>query len=233
MKLFKFFLWAMLVAAPFEFSFGEESVDDKLTTSSSDVQSDKEFNDEELKKNLTTLRTTSESLYVKEGTGEIVFKGSVAAVALTSNDDVLLDEQTSAIGETEEFLLCTDLLTVNLTTGDKGDKKNIESVSAVGSVIVVQSNRIIRGANALYDRSSALVRVLGNARIEECSNVVEGTEIVLDITDDTARVEGGMTATVRTLIGVEANNCVIDDFFKLKSGELSGGDICTKFKKEL
>lgn len=230
----------MLIAAPFGSAFGDEPLTDIVNETPNDGSSfgnepyttepgtDGPVTGEPAKKSLTILRATSESLFVKEGTGEIVFKGSVAAVALT-NPSSVVDSISAA--EAEEFLLCTDLLTVNVT--ESGGRKNIKSVAAIGSVVVIQSNRVIRGANALYDKSTALVRVLGNARIEECSNVVEGTEVVLDITDDTARVEGGMTATVRTLIGVEANHCVIDDFFKLKSGELSGRDICTKFKEEL
>jgi lipopolysaccharide transport protein LptA len=111
------------------------------------------------------LVITSETLEVDNKLGRVLFKGNVIAE--------------------EEFLLCSDELYLGY-----GDGTQLDSMVAIGGVVIVHGERVSGADRAEYKRDDRIIVLTGSAVIVECGDTVRGERIEIYLDEERAVVNG-------------------------------------------
>ncbi len=101
-----------------------------------------------------------------------------------------------------QSLLKADKLIVYLDENKKANK-----IEAVGNVSYLEGNRRGKAERAEYDLKTEIITLIGNARVEEGSNFVEGDEIIYYKREERA-IAIGKNSRVRSFYVEEKNEKV-------------------------
>ena len=118
---------------------------------------------------------TAQRIEVQDRADRAVFVGAVHA----TQADLQLD---------------TDRLTVaysNKPTGGAGPGVQIHRLDAAGGVVVRSPSETAKGDFGIYDIDRRLITVLGNVQLNQGSNQVNGSRLVIDLDSGRAVIDGG------------------------------------------
>lgn len=121
------------------------------------------------------VRITSDRMEATGDSNLVVFKGNVKVI--------------------EEFTLYSDELQIRY-----GEGRDIDTITALGSVRIVQGQRKATSEKAVYDRTARVLVLTGSPTVTQCGDRVSGNKITLYIDEDRAQVEGGGDGRVRAVI---------------------------------
>ncbi len=112
------------------------------------------------------LVITSDSLEADNKKGIVIFRGNVIAE--------------------EEFLVCSDKLTLGLGAAEQVDK-----IVALGDVRILYDNKVAGAERAEYVSESRKLVLTGSAVVVECEDRIQGERIEVFLDEDRAVVDGG------------------------------------------
>ncbi|WP_458389721.1 LptA/OstA family protein [Sphingomonas sp. F9_3S_D5_B_2] len=95
-----------------------------------------------------------------------------------------------------DLTLDTDRLTVAYaskpsTSGGNGSGVQIHRLDAAGGVVVRSPSETAKGEFGIYDIDRRLITVLGNVQLNQGSNQVNGSRLVIDLDSGRAVIDGG------------------------------------------
>ena len=125
--------------------------------------------------NGSTVTVTSDKLAVDNRLGTVLFTGNVAAE--------------------QDFLLCSDELYLRYN-----DKREVESITATGSVRIFRDNKESFSRKAVYDRKARTIVITGDAVFKQCADTVRGEKIVVYLDEDKALVDSKGSGRVKAVI---------------------------------
>lgn len=100
------------------------------------------------------------------------------------------------IAKQGDITIYADKITVNYGN-TKGD---VEKIEAVGSVRIVETNRIGVSSQAIYDSRAGLITLTGSPKVIQGDDTVTGKIITYYIDDDKSVVSGGGDSRVEAII---------------------------------
>lgn len=95
-----------------------------------------------------------------------------------------------------------DRLTVKYT----GPQRDIQQMTAEGSVRIVQGKRVATGDKAVLYRADDRVVLTGSPRVSEGDNFIQGQEITLYLKDQRSVVTGGAGGRVNAIFTPQTEN---------------------------
>ena len=102
-----------------------------------------------------------------------------------------------------------------------GGSQSISKLDATGGVKVTQKDQIATGDTAHFDMRANTVTLIGNVKVIQGKNVMQGDRLVVDMTSGISRVEG--KGPVRLLIDQESNTNAPGGATPAKPGAAAGG----------
>ncbi len=96
----------------------------------------------------------------------------------------------------EDVTIYSDKLVIYY--GDKQDQ--VDKIEAIGSVRILQTNRIGTGGHALYESREGKITLSGNPKVTQDKDSITGKVIVYYLDDDRSVVIGGENARVEAVI---------------------------------
>jgi lipopolysaccharide export system protein LptA len=116
---------------------------------------------------------SSDRIEVQERADRAVFVGNVHAV----QGDLTMD---------------TQRLTVAYSTAQaKGSNVQINRLDAAGGVVVRSPSETAKGDIGIYDLDRKLITILGNVQLNQGTNQINGSRLVIDLDSGRAVVDGG------------------------------------------
>ena len=101
----------------------------------------------------------------------------------------------NAIATQDDVTIYGDRLTVKYT----GEKRDIEQVTAVGAVRIVQGTRVATGAKAVLYHAEERIVLTGSPKVSDGNNFVQGQEITIYLNDQRSVVTGGAGGRVNAV----------------------------------
>jgi lipopolysaccharide export system protein LptA len=86
-----------------------------------------------------------------------------------------------------------------------GGSSSIKRLEARGSVVVTQKDQIVTGETAIFDTKANLMTMQGGVVLTQCSNVLKGDRLKVDMTTGVSRVESD-SGKVQGLF-IQGQNC--------------------------
>lgn len=78
---------------------------------------------------------------------------------------------------------------IQAATPGPGGSSSIRRLEAKGSVVVTQKDQIVTGETAIFDTKANLITMTGGVVLTQCSNVLRGDRLLVDMTTGVSRVE--------------------------------------------
>jgi len=100
------------------------------------------------------------------------------------------------VARQEDVTIYSDKLVIYY--GDKQDQ--VDKIEAIGSVRILQTNRIGTGGHALYESREGKITLSGNPKVTQDKDSITGKVIVYYLDDDRSVVIGGENARVEAVI---------------------------------
>ncbi|MCC8935266.1 LPS ABC transporter substrate-binding protein LptA [Bradyrhizobium sp. Arg68] len=92
-----------------------------------------------------------------------------------------------------------------------GGSSSIKRLEAKGSVVVTQKDQTVTGETAIFDAKANLITVLGGGGVQvvltQCSNVLRGDRLRVDMTTGVSRVDSESTGKVTATTGSGGQDC--------------------------
>ena len=70
-----------------------------------------------------------------------------------------------------------------------GGSSSIKRLEARGNVVVTQKDQVVTGETAIFDTKANLMTMQGGVVLTQCSNVLKGDRLKVDMTTGVSRVE--------------------------------------------
>ena len=121
------------------------------------------------------VNIVSDRMEADRGSNLVVFTGNVVAE--------------------EDFTICSDELNVAY-----GADKEINEITARGSVRIFQEDKTSTSRSAVYRRKERTITLTGDPVVRQCTDTVKGDKIIVYIDEDRALVESGKGGRVRAVI---------------------------------
>ena len=106
----------------------------------------------------------------------------------------------NAVANQDDVTIHGDLLTVKYT----GEKREIETVVAEGSVRITQGTRVATGEKAVLYHVEERIVLTGSPKVSDGDNFVHGQEITLYLNDQRSVVTGGAGGRVNAVFTPQA-----------------------------
>jgi lipopolysaccharide export system protein LptA len=124
------------------------------------------------------IRINSTTLEVREKEKRATFSGNVHLV----QGDTTLKSKTLEVYYDDDG---------SGPSGSQQSGQQIRLLEAKGDVLVTQKEQTVTGETGLFDVRANTVRLTGNVVITQCSHVVRGDLLTVDLTTGVSRVESG------------------------------------------
>lgn len=121
------------------------------------------------------VTVTSDTMEANTAGNTVIFRGNVAAV--------------------EDFTICSDELNIHYDAN-----RDVSKIEASGAVRIFQDEKKSTAARAVYDRKERVIVLTGEPQVTQCSDVIKGDRITVNIDDNNAVVESGAGKRVRAVI---------------------------------
>lgn len=121
------------------------------------------------------VTVTSDTMEASTTGNSVIFRGNVAAV--------------------EDFTICSDELNILYDSN-----RDVSRIEASGSVRIFQDEKKSTAGRAVYDRKERVIVLTGEPQVTQCSDVIKGDRITVNIDDNNAVVESGAGKRVRAVI---------------------------------
>ncbi len=127
------------------------------------------------KKKAPPIHIKSDTMEAVDKNGTVIFRGNVVAIRgdLTINSDSLKIIYKNSGGK----------------TSDGKKQRTLSRIIATGHVKIIQGKKVGTGKEAIYDKGSEKLVLLGDAQVWEGSNRIKGTRITLYLNENRSVVE--------------------------------------------
>jgi len=95
---------------------------------------------------------------------------------------------------------------IKSATPGPGGSSSIRRLEAKGNVVVTQKDQVVTGQTAVFDTKTNLITMLGGVVLTQCTNVLRGDRLVVDMTTGVSRVESD-TGRVQGLFAQSGQGC--------------------------
>jgi lipopolysaccharide export system protein LptA len=95
---------------------------------------------------------------------------------------------------------------IKSATPGPGGSSSIRRLEAKGSVKVTQKDQVVTGQSAIFDTATNLITMQGGVVLTQCTNVMRGDRLAVDMTTGVSRVESD-SGTVQVLLEPSGKGC--------------------------
>jgi lipopolysaccharide export system protein LptA len=95
---------------------------------------------------------------------------------------------------------------IKSATPGPGGSSSIRRLEAKGSVEVTQKDQVVTGQSAIFDTATNLITMQGGVVLTQCTNVMRGDRLAVDMTTGVSRVESD-SGTVQVLLEPSGKGC--------------------------
>jgi lipopolysaccharide export system protein LptA len=96
--------------------------------------------------------------------------------------------------------------TIKSATPGPGGSSSIRRLEAKGKVVVTQKNQVVTGESAVFDTKTNLITMQQDVVLTQCTNVMRGDRLVVDMTTGVSRVESN-SGHVQGLFAPSGQGC--------------------------
>jgi lipopolysaccharide export system protein LptA len=142
------------------------------------------------------IQIEAASLEVRDKSKEATFAGNVKVVqgdtTMTSKSLVVFYDQSSpsstAPPAAKQKTAAKGAPMQSATPGP-GGSSSIKRLEARGNVVVTQKDQVVTGEAAIFDTKANMITMQGGVVLTQCSNVLKGDRLMVDMTTGVSRVE--------------------------------------------
>jgi lipopolysaccharide export system protein LptA len=132
------------------------------------------------------------TLEMRDRKKQATFSGNVKVVqgdtTMTSNTLVVFYDSTPASsGVPAANSKAAKSPPMQSATPGPGGSSSIRRLEAKGSVVVTQKDQVVTGETAVFDTKTNLIIMLGGVVLTQCSNVLRGDRLLVDMTTGVSR----------------------------------------------
>jgi lipopolysaccharide export system protein LptA len=139
------------------------------------------------------IQIEAATLEMRDKKKEATFSGNVKVVqgdtTMTSKILVVFYDQASAPGAAPPANPKGKSAPLQSATPGPAGSSSIRRLEAKGSVVVTQKDQVVTGETAVFDTKANLITMLGGVVLTQCSNVLRGDRLLVDMTTGVSRVE--------------------------------------------
>ncbi|CAN7641941.1 LPS ABC transporter substrate-binding protein LptA [Bradyrhizobium sp. LjRoot220] len=158
------------------------------------------------------IQIEAASLEMRDKKKEATFAGNVKVVqgdtTMTSKTLVVFYDSGSAAPATPTTAKAKAAKSapIQSATPGPGGSSSIRRLEARGSVVVTQKDQVVTGETAIFDTRANLITMTGSVVLSQCSNVMRGDRLKVDMTTGVSRVESD-TNKVHVLVEQGSQGC--------------------------
>jgi lipopolysaccharide export system protein LptA len=143
------------------------------------------------------IQIEAASLEVRDKSKEATFAGNVKVTqgdtTMSSKTLVVFYDQgspsSSPQGAAKQKAAPAKGAPMQSATPGPGGSSSIKRLEARGNVVVTQKDQIVTGETAIFDTKANLMTMQGGVVLTQCSNVLKGDRLKVDMTTGVSRVE--------------------------------------------
>ena len=92
-------------------------------------------------------------------------------------------------------------------TPGPGGSSSIRRLEAKGSVMVIQKDQVVTGETAVFDTRANLITMFGGVVVTQCSNVLRGDRLSVDMTTGVSKIEADSGKGVQVMFNQSGQGC--------------------------
>jgi lipopolysaccharide export system protein LptA len=142
------------------------------------------------------IQIEAASLEVRDKSKEATFAGNVKVVqgdtTMTSKTLVVFYDQGSpspSSSQPAKQKTAAKGAPIQSATPGPGGSSSIKRLEARGNVVVTQKDQVVTGEAAIFDTKANMITMQGGVVLTQCSNVLKGDRLKVDMTSGVSKVE--------------------------------------------
>ena len=154
------------------------------------------------------IQIEAASLVMRDKQKEATFSGDVKVVQgdTTMKSKSLVVFYDSGSGSSGAAGSPPKAAPIKSATPGPGGSSSIRRLEAKGGVIVTQKNQVVTGGTAVFDTRTNLITMLDDVVLTQCTNVMRGDRLIVDMTTGVSRVES-KSGRVQGLFAPNGQGC--------------------------